>query len=562
MLPIRSRSGAAGQLLSLRSTTPASQFFVDISGTRQLDYLDIQDSNSLNAYAMLAIGANFNDSGNNTNWAFTTAATCGNSLIEYAETCDDGNTASSDGCSSVCVLESGGGSGNSCTPVQNSIQSVSASLVERNNAFFIAVGWVNGAGNTLGNSTLEVYRAYDNTSTFDKFKRMSYGISANATGYMSGQIADPEFGRFHWYAVRFVNDCDAGPVYYADPVWVQYKNLDGSKMLLEVTVNLKINSARDSELLKRMNDLFQNHTNPIGKLTRLTLSDVADRIKQKPLMGAFQRDAHLRQRIRAIIDELFYADPGFAQNSLKVEFYRKNLEKLTQMATRDLIDRGYYQSDKEKINWDQVDTQVRNFLTTQVRNILVEYDQAKAAQTYLTEQLKTIATQQGINLRNFSTLSAIKNNQAIKDLFTASDAGKLISGHQDSFTIQFWTPGTRTNPVYTFPIETNLFGEAYITVPDFTAGTYDITIDKPHMLRRAVNNVKLNFHRVDINFATLASEELRFGDIDDDGRINLNDILAIPNQFQQDPDLVDLNEDGSFDLSDIFNLLQNWGSGE
>ncbi len=38
-------------------------------------------------------------------------AICGNSAVEGAETCDDGNVVSGDGCSNVCVTEGGGGDG-------------------------------------------------------------------------------------------------------------------------------------------------------------------------------------------------------------------------------------------------------------------------------------------------------------------------------------------------------------------------------------------------------------------------------------------------------------------
>ncbi len=41
----------------------------------------------------------------------TVPAICGNSVVEGAETCDDGNTDNGDGCSSVCSVEGGGGNG-------------------------------------------------------------------------------------------------------------------------------------------------------------------------------------------------------------------------------------------------------------------------------------------------------------------------------------------------------------------------------------------------------------------------------------------------------------------
>ena len=66
-------NGAAGQLLSLRSNLTSNQWETNPQGTRTIDYLDIKDSNNIDAVAMNARGLNFADSGNNTNWTFNTS---------------------------------------------------------------------------------------------------------------------------------------------------------------------------------------------------------------------------------------------------------------------------------------------------------------------------------------------------------------------------------------------------------------------------------------------------------------------------------------------------------
>lgn len=63
-------SGAAGQLLSLRGSTPGSQWDFDPQGTRNFELLDVQDSNNTNATAIDVASDNCVDSGNNTNWVF------------------------------------------------------------------------------------------------------------------------------------------------------------------------------------------------------------------------------------------------------------------------------------------------------------------------------------------------------------------------------------------------------------------------------------------------------------------------------------------------------------
>ena len=63
-------SGAASNLLSLRSSTTSTQWKVDPQGTRTLSYLDVRDSNNTNATAIETNGLNITDSTNNTNWTF------------------------------------------------------------------------------------------------------------------------------------------------------------------------------------------------------------------------------------------------------------------------------------------------------------------------------------------------------------------------------------------------------------------------------------------------------------------------------------------------------------
>lgn len=60
---------SAANKLSLRSSSPGTQWNINPQGTRTVQYLDVQDSNNTNAAAIPA-GATSVDSGNNTNWTF------------------------------------------------------------------------------------------------------------------------------------------------------------------------------------------------------------------------------------------------------------------------------------------------------------------------------------------------------------------------------------------------------------------------------------------------------------------------------------------------------------
>lgn len=67
-------NGASGNLLSLRSLSTGTRWNIDPQGTRNLSYLDVQDSNNINATAITSSGNNITDSGNNINWGFDIVA--------------------------------------------------------------------------------------------------------------------------------------------------------------------------------------------------------------------------------------------------------------------------------------------------------------------------------------------------------------------------------------------------------------------------------------------------------------------------------------------------------
>src|SRR3989338_6782566 len=66
-------SGAAGQLLSLHSSTTGQQWSINPQGTRSISFVDVKDSNNTNATAISH--NNTTNSGNNTNWGFDCAST-------------------------------------------------------------------------------------------------------------------------------------------------------------------------------------------------------------------------------------------------------------------------------------------------------------------------------------------------------------------------------------------------------------------------------------------------------------------------------------------------------
>jgi hypothetical protein len=63
-------SGAASNLLLLRSSSEDTQWSINPSGTRTISYLDVQDSNNTDSTVINAVGTNSVSSGGNTNWTF------------------------------------------------------------------------------------------------------------------------------------------------------------------------------------------------------------------------------------------------------------------------------------------------------------------------------------------------------------------------------------------------------------------------------------------------------------------------------------------------------------
>ncbi len=63
-------NGQSGSLLSLISNSPTNQWELDPQGTRTISYLDVEDSNNINATEISVSGLNITNGGNNTGWSF------------------------------------------------------------------------------------------------------------------------------------------------------------------------------------------------------------------------------------------------------------------------------------------------------------------------------------------------------------------------------------------------------------------------------------------------------------------------------------------------------------
>ncbi len=64
------KGASASERLLLRSLEPSYQWYFDPQGTRDFEYLDVQDGNNVNINTIMLGGTGSVDSGNNTNWSF------------------------------------------------------------------------------------------------------------------------------------------------------------------------------------------------------------------------------------------------------------------------------------------------------------------------------------------------------------------------------------------------------------------------------------------------------------------------------------------------------------
>ncbi len=84
------------------TTTSLGQWTVAADGTRDIDFVSVQDSN--NVSATYIDPANFTDLGGNLRWG-PEPPPCGDAYLDPGEECDDGNLFAGDGCNAACLLE-------------------------------------------------------------------------------------------------------------------------------------------------------------------------------------------------------------------------------------------------------------------------------------------------------------------------------------------------------------------------------------------------------------------------------------------------------------------------
>ncbi len=77
-------TGASGNLLTLASSSPGTQWIIDPQGSRSISYVSVSYSNNINDTQITVAGNNITDGGNNTGWLFNQDPTAPTSLAPTA----------------------------------------------------------------------------------------------------------------------------------------------------------------------------------------------------------------------------------------------------------------------------------------------------------------------------------------------------------------------------------------------------------------------------------------------------------------------------------------------
>lgn len=141
---------------------------------------------------------------------------------------------------------------------------------------------------------------------------------------------------------------------------------------------------------------------------------------------------------------------------------------------------------------------------------------------------------------------------AIQRQFTISGNIKMphiVGRRPNQVWIHLLKPGTETIVEHIFPI---CAADGSFSMPAYANGVYDIRVSAPHMLSVRMNNV--DYRTTPINV------DLKGGDLDDDGQVNLFDFVMIDRAFGSSDKDADVNSDGQVNLFDYVVVDANFGA--
>ena len=389
------------------------------------------------------------------------------------------------------------------------------------------------------------------------------GVENLLRGYTDLFTQHRDYGKTYTYAIQLVNDCGETtvPIYAKEPIYVPPYLEEGKVFDLNVNVEVKIKEVRDDFLLDRIRSILEEHQNQQAilrkELVAQAVGDVGSAGSDES--DDIQNEFSVRNRIRQAIEQAFFPYGIEEATPIELRFYETHKDFIFYM-TLGYLEEGGYLPLNDQTNLDELINVIEVYVNERVGEILEEIQGAEQTEEALSDALSDPDIID-IDPNSLTSIDAILSNPELKQaILSIPNITNLIKGHSDTLTLEVWNPGDRSTSLYTETIQTNLFGEASIVLKDFAAGTYDFTIHRDYTRRRSLNGIIVKTYALPLDFKGIAEEGLKFGDFNNDGEINQDDILALPDIFLENPKNLDLNEDGALDLTDIGEILGNWGA--
>ena len=486
---------------------------------------------------------------------------CGNGYIQTGENCDDWNTNDDDGCSSSCTIEIGwscSGEPSSCWEVGHaplvcpsidvSVSNLFSSLVQVDENTGLKLSWVY-ENPDQSNIQATLYRGIGENIQINQMVPIKTFYSLFETEYTDLFTQDRDYGKTYTYAIQLIDNCGntTKPVYSSISLPVRLE--EGETIDLTVNIEVKIKEVRDDLLLDRIRSILEEHQNQQTILKKELVAQLTSDVSLNQTLDEFW----IKNEIREAIIQAFFPDGIEEATPLELEFYEAHKDFIFYMTLGYLAENEYLPLTRQT-NLNELINVMQVYVNERVGEILSKVYSAEEAKQALTDALGTLI----IDPNSLTSIDAILGNSELKEAILAiPNITNLIKGHSDTLTLEVWNPGDRSEPLYSETIQTNLFGETSVVLKDFVTGTYDFTIHRDFVRRRALNGVNVRTSTLFLNFK---EEELKWGDFDNNLEINSEDILALPEVFSENPRNLDITEDDIFNLMDVLEMFQNWGA--
>jgi internalin A len=473
---------------------------------------------------------------------------CGNGSVEpdgtwpTREQCDDGNTNSGDGCSVACMLEGRGGQiPPPCSPFPVELDIEQTSVSQAGGTVAVTLKWSeSGFENDSMEGTLKVSRKIFSGGTYLPDKTVE--ISPTLKSWTDTDIPESETQKKYKYQL-VTQSCDQSK--YGNEVEVIIDPIVPAGTGVDVALNfkIKVKEAYDILLMDRFRELFTEERNGIPAYIR----------------SCEEVEVELFENINSgIALEYIITCFGEDDESLSREILAKRNTIIPPLVA---MFKG--------LNGELTEQTVANYIQSKIAEIREQLSLKASVKSYVaSEALRVGGFVNETSATDLSEADETVMQQIDEQYFTGfSHAADLVIEKYDG----------EENLLETFETHTNIFGKAIMNAGEFIAGDdYIIKIKLvdekfvlPKVITLQINNAAQVNGNYTVDIDLIFDRHFRYGDFNEDGVIDINDIGAWGNllrgEFEDGYELWELwqfaNLDGveGINLLDILTLQENWG---